>query len=66
MKTLMKTWREFVSRLRHRLGWNRGSITTEIRDGDIWIGFKCECGAVHHWHKSMRLRPRGAAGWTGP
>lgn len=54
----MKAWRALVSRLRHRLGWNRGSITTEIRDGDIWIGFKCECGEVHHWHKSTRLRPR--------
>jgi hypothetical protein len=46
----------YRSWLRHRLGMNRGRVTTELRGDDIWVGFKCsECGEVHGWHKAMPL-----------
>jgi hypothetical protein len=46
-----------VSRVRHWFGLNTGSVITEWRDDELWIGFACECGATHGWHKSTR-QPR--------
>jgi hypothetical protein len=40
-------WR---SAIRHRFGWNLGKPVSELRGREIWIGFECECGQIHHWH----------------
>ncbi len=45
-----------VSWLRHRLHLNRGTVTSEWRGRELWIGFACvECGNVHGWFKSPHV-----------
>jgi len=43
--------------LKHLMRWNRGTITTEMRGDEIWVGWACECGEVHDWHKSPIVLP---------
>lgn len=47
--------------IRHWLRWNTGTVTTEWRGDDLWIGFGCDCGEVHHWHRTKVTRARRPA-----
>lgn len=39
-------------KLMHILGWNKGRVVSKVDAcGDVWIGFRCECGRVEGWHK---------------
>ena len=53
MNWLSSSTASFRLWLRHKLGWNRGTIHTVLIGDDIWVGWKCECGRVHGWHKSL-------------
>lgn len=50
---MMEKWR---SRIRHWLGWNRGSVMSwTTTEGRILMGFMCECGVIHSVHDTTHL-----------
>lgn len=44
-------------KIAHLFGWNTGHVVSEISDGYIWIGFKCEtCGCVQGRYPTKRIQ----------